>query len=427
MARIEYIRYVPVREKVVNGCIVWSQIKHGRIVDNLPQLFWNDLTPWREANLWAKKRATAKGVKIKTVHANFTALLAYSNWLEDKGVDWWGFPAKQADRCLVKYRGDLIEARDLGEIAPSTASQRMAAVVQFYRWLYAEGLLDPNRQLWTEKSVHISTIDKIGFERTIMVQSTDLAIPNRPVPTERLEDGLLPLTAGDRNEVLSFARKNASEELFLMLALGFFTGMRIRTITNLKIQTLERAVPDPSSPNLYRLAVGPGADPPVHTKFGVTGHIWIPKELLKELLNYVYGIRRVMREAKAAKANRDIVFLTRFGNSYSGGDTDKSSSINEEMHRLRKSGFAKNIKALAGLKFHQSRCTFATELARLSIRVGGSIYAVAIVREALLHRHESTSLKYIRFVEKTPIKEEMSNEFTREFLGVLNERNNKNT
>ncbi|WP_235086201.1 site-specific integrase [Chromobacterium sp. Beijing] len=380
---------------------------------------WQNFSPWREANLWALERASTRGVSIKTVQSHFTALHAYANWLEEANVNWWDFPLRKADRCLVRYRGALIEARDRGVIAPSTTSQRMASVVLFYKWLYEKGFLSTESHLWAEKSVVIHFADKVGFERTILVKSTDLAIPNRSAPGERLEDGLLPVAVKDRDVILTFAKKNASEELFLMLSLGFFTGMRIGTLTDLKVQTLERAVPDPATSNLFRLAVGPGADPPVRTKFGVTGQVWITKVQLDELLTYVYSVRRLLREAKSNPENRDLVFLTRFGNPYIKHGLDKSTAINVEMHSLRQSGLKNGVTVLRNFHFHQTRCTFATELARLAIHVGGSINALAIVKEALLHKHEATSLKYIRFVEKTPLKIEMGNAFTREFLGVL--------
>jgi len=422
MARLEYIRYVPHRGDVVDGCLEWALVKSGKIIEDLPQLIWRNSTPWREANLWALERATTRGVSIKTVQSNLTAIHAYANWLEEAETNWWDFPSRKAERCLVRYRSALIDARDKGEIAPSTASQRMASVVQFYRWLHGRGFLSPENQLWTEKSVVIRVTDKVGFERTILANSTDLAIPNRSVPGERLEDGLLPVTAMDRDAILKFAKENSSEELFLMLTLGFYTGMRLGTIVDLKIQTIERAVPDPSSPDLCRLAVGPGADPSVHTKFGVTGQVWITKVLLKELQTYAYSIRRLMREAKSAPEHRDLIFLTRFGNPYGRRGFDKSTAINVEMHSLRKAGTSRGIAVLREFNFHQTRCTFATELARLAIHVGGAINTIAIVKDALLHKHEATSLKYIRFVERMPIKVEMGNAFTQEFLGLLSTR-----
>jgi hypothetical protein len=58
-------------------------------------------------------------------------------------------------------------------------------------------------------------------------------------------------------------------------------------------------------------------------------------------------------------------------------------------------------------------------LARIAISTVGALHAVAIVQDALLHRHEATALKYIRFVEKEPFKEKLSDEFTSSFLGLV--------
>lgn len=90
-----------------------------------------------------------------------------------------------------------------------------------------------------------------------------------------------------------------------------------------------------------------------------------------------------------------------------------------EMHSLRTLATSPAMDVLRHFKFHQTRCTFATELARLAIAAGGAINALAIVKEFLLHSREATSMKYIKFVEKTPAKEEAANAFTREFLGVV--------
>lgn len=372
--------------------------------------------------MWACERATSKDVSLKTVESSMRALHAYANWLEESGTDWWDFPPRKAYRCLVRYRGELINARNEGYIAPTTCTQRMAAVVRFYRWLHAMQLLSPAWPMWNERTIGIRLTDAVGFERTIQVNSTDLAIPNRRAPGERLEDGLLPVSAYDRDDILAFAKENSSEELFLMLTCGFFSGMRLGSIADLKIQTLERAVPDPASPELFRLAVGPGATPPVHTKFGVTGHVWITRAHLDELRNYAYSVRRLKRQSKAAPENRDMVFLTRFGNTYAMRGSDKSPALNVEMHAFRKRGVESGMAVLYHFHFHQSRCTFATELARLAIRAGGAINSIAIVMEAMLHKDEATSFKYIKFVEKTPSKVEAANAFTRDFLGLIKGR-----
>ena len=422
MARLESIRYTPHRAIVSGGRVEWAPVGNGKVIQALPHILWGNGMPWREANLWALENATSRDVDIKTVQANMTSIHAYAKWLEQTHTEWWTFPPKKADRCLVRYRGALIEARDGGEIAPSTASQRMRVVIRFYRWLRATGLVSPEWPMWRERIIGLHLTDSVGFDRTLMVTTTDLSIRNRAAPGERLEDGLLPIAAIHRDELLKFAQQHASIELFHILTLGFFTGMRLQTLTDLKIQSLERAVPDPSAQGLYRIAVGPGASPPVATKFGVTGHIWIAKAHHDALREYFYSKRRLQRQALASPEYRDLVFLTRFGNPYAQRGSDKSVAVNTEMHALKKRALADGLAFMRGFRFHQSRCTFATELARLIISAGGAKNAVAIVKDALLHKDESTSLKYIKFVEKSPLKEEAANAFTRAFLGVTIDR-----
>lgn len=349
------------------------------------------------------------------------AILAYANWLEDTGTDWKSFPKRKSDRCLVQFRGFLIESRNTGKLAPSTTSQRMACVIQFYKWLYEKGFLSDELSMWSNRIFHRTMIDKTGLERTFAVNSTDLAIPNRSAPGEKLEDGLLPVSTKDREAILRFCRQQASTELFLLLTLGFFTGMRLGTLTDLRLETLDRAIPDPMCDAMYILTIGPGASPPVRTKFGVTGNIRITKIHLDQIRSYANSIHRLKREAIARKENKNLVFLTRFGNSYAKENSDRSSAINVEMHTLRKSGIAAGISGLRNFHFHQTRCTYATELARLAIHSVGSINAIAFVKDALLHKSEATSFKYIRFVEKTPAKIDMANRFTRDFLGILTE------
>lgn len=419
MARLESITYTPHRCAVDSNVVTWTSVAQGRAIDGLPQLIWRDGTPWREANLWALDRATTRNVGIRTVQTAATSLHAYADWLEDTETAWWDFPPKKADRCLVRYRGALIDARNEGRLAPSTTSQRMRVVVSFYRWLRAMRLLSPVWPMWQERTIGIRLTDAIGFERTLAVNTTDLSIPNRTLTADRLEDGLLPVTAADRTAVLDFARAQASEELFLLLTSGFFTGMRLGTLTDLKVRTLENAVPDPSASGLFKLAVGPGADPPVATKFGVTGQIWITSMHLDLLLRYAHSTRRLKREAKAAPEHKDLVFLTRFGNPYAQRGSDKSVAVNVEMFAFKRLAVANGLAVMRDFRFHQSRCTFATELARIAIKAGGALSALAIVKDALLHKDEATSLRYIKFLEKAPTKEQAANAFTRDFLGLV--------
>lgn len=420
MATLEHIHFVPHRCEIVDGKVGYAPQRNGRAIPVLPQIFWADHSPWREANLWAVERVSREMVVVETVESNLRGLADYASFLESRNLKWFAFPIRKEERCLVQYRGALINARNKGLISPSTASMRMRQVIHFYRWAQARGLFSPTSPLWREKIVYIKYFDSVGFERTLARLTTDLAIPNRARPGERLEGGLLPVSAADREGILAFAHEHASPELFRILSLGFFAGMRLGTICDLKVETLERAVPDPLAPGLYRLAVGPGASPPVHTKFGVTGQVWIPQPLLEDLIEYSGSPRRLMREAKASHQDRHLIFLTRFGNGYGRRGSDQSTAVNVEMFSLRRAGVAAGLGVLRHFHVHQTRCTFATELARLVIAAGGVVNAVAIVKDALLHRDEATTFRYIKFLQNASAKEAAANAFMAAFTGIVN-------
>lgn len=421
MASLEKISYPPVKIEVVDGTLSRTSDTGKEFVEDLPQIVWADQTPWREANLWAFEQRR-KGIDPKTTLSSLTHLHAYAKWLEREEISWWHFPARESERCLTRFRGELISARNSGEVAPSTATQRMGAVIRFYRWLEASRLLSPDWPMWTEKQVGIKLLDEFGFVRTMTVSTTDLSIPNRKSPSDKLEDGLTPLSCDNCHKIIDFASQHASYELYLMLKLGFGTGMRIGTICDLRIATIQRAVSDPEFPGFNKLAVGPGAHPHVHTKFGVTGQIWISDENLKLLKDYLFSSRRLLRQSKASVEDRDAVFLTRDGNLFGKGDGNASRGISVQIGRLRKAGLANGIIGFRNFKFHQTRCTFATELARSMLAYGTVSMAVQVVKQALLHKSEKSTFTYIRFIEKTAVMSKVANEFTREFLGIAGQR-----
>lgn len=421
MATLEHIHFSPYYLVHGDNTVSYAPSSTRPSIDGLPQIFWEDCMPWREANLWAVERATTGEASVKTVGSNMNGLLNYAKFLESRQLHWFEFPARKSERCLVLYRGALIKLRDAGQISPSTASEYMRNCIMFYRWVKRRELLAPHVSLWRDKPYVVKYFDRVGFERTLSGITTDLNIPNRKRSGLTLEGGLVPISGPDRDAVLNFAAESATPELQLMLALGFFTGMRLGSICDLKIQTLEYAVPDPYAKGLLRLAIGPGATPPVHTKFGVTGQVWIPQALCHELLDYGSRQRRMAREAKASPENRDLLFLTRFGNSYGRRNSDQSSAVNVEMSEFRKQGLRNGMEVLRRFRFHQSRCTFGTELARLALTACPDVaLVIAIVSDALLHgaNSESTTFKYIRFVQALPIKQALSHNFMAAFSGI---------
>jgi integrase len=73
-------------------------------------------------------------------------------------------------------------------------------------------------------------------------------------------------------------------------------------------------------------------------------------------------------------------------------------------------------------KFHQTRATFGTQLMRLAMNtLPSQVDAIVFVRDAMLHKDEATTWKYVKFIEQEPIKEALSDEFFNLYLGQVND------
>lgn len=423
MASLELIDYVPHRHMVVvDGTVTWERDMICRPIKHLPQLFWADGTPWVEANLWAHERVTSGKRDLKTVQSNMRHLHKYAQWLEAESLDWRHFPMLERDRVLIRWRKKLMEDRDkYGLLSPSTATQRMNATIHFYRYARVNDFIGRDAPLWQERLVVHRFHDAVGFQRTMLLSSTDLAIPNRRRHGLQLEDGLLPITKEQMHELLNFTQQegNASTELNLMLQLGFFTGARIQTIADLKKGSLDNAVADPAVPGLVYISVGPGHKPHVATKFNVQGRILVPGWLFQDLCAYVTDLRRLTREANAPQENKDLIFLTRFGRRYAESESASGTAVGRAMVDLRRAATLAGLKFMKNFHFHMTRATFGTWLTETLLEMGYDHKAVlTFVSDAMLHKDIETTLRYLKLVQQTPIKIKVANEFTEAFLGL---------
>lgn len=411
MATLELIQFQPHRAEVLEGespdGVAWRASRSANV---LPTIVWADGESWGQANLWAQHLAAQ--LDPKTVLTSVKHLASYAQWLEAEKTDWWYFPEKKADRCLFRFKKALINARDAREIAPSTASARMAAVVRFYRWAHAAELITPVGPMWEDRQVAVKTVSTFGLERTMQVITSELVIRNSKVKGGfQLEDGVLPVTDEGRREIQAFAEANASEELRLMLALGFGSGLRLGSLCDLKVATLEHATTDPAT-GWRRMDLGPAARPPVATKFGVSGKVPIWDELRARALEYATSTRRLKRQAKAAPEHRGLLFLNKNGKPYTQG------AVTTEMCRLRKEALDAGVSVFRDFYFHRSRATFTTLLMRVALRMLPVADAIDLTRECALHADEKTTFGYVKFVEKTAAMKAHADAFTQAFLGL---------
>lgn len=410
LASLEYIDFKPWREVIEGGQVTLQPDKLGRRIERLPQIFWADGEGWAEANHWSLEKAVTPGVDIETVKTVMKHLYPYAQHLEREGLDWRHFPMRLAERAIVRFRGEIMSQIEDGSLQSSTAKSRMSAVIQFYRHANAYDFVSPESPMWREKTVVIPYYDSVGFKRSLSRVTTDLTIRNTARPGLRLEDGLLPLSEAHMSELLEFSSRRSTQELHLMLTTGFFTGARLETITSLRIENLERANPDPYMKGFFLIRVGPGTG--VATKFDVQGELLVPEFLLAELKHYAYSVERLKRESKTSASDKSLLFLTVRGSRYSG------NSVSRLMTDLRRMAIRAGLKFMKHFKFHQTRATFGTWLMKLALSVTTVSAAIEFVKNAMLHKNEATTFKYVKFLENSKGKQESAKAFNEAFTGL---------
>lgn len=386
-------------------------------VDSFPQIFMSDGEPWYAANRYAFYRFDDLQKDIKTVHREMTHLARFADWLESVGLHWLHFPKKKAERCLFRFRGYLIEQRESGLLAPSTASQTMNSVTAFYRWAAIHGYVEDRAKLFGDKTKVISFFDRVGFNRTMTVTTSELSIPNRARTGTLLEDGLTPISQSSVKILLAHLSKHPNYELYLMAKLALHSGCRHETVATLNIHALKNSYPDPLISNVMRVRVGPGTG--VHTKYDVSGEVYVPNSLVNELIEYFYSAEAILRRSKASDALQGNIFLTIRGNRYT------NQTFGTLIHRLKEEFIRAGNTEFGRFKFHQLRATFGTMLMRALLKTQGisSLNAIEFVKEAMLHRDASTTWKYIKFVEREPVEEQFLDTLWSLFTGSENESN----
>lgn len=410
MARLDFIHY-EFFEPSLRGQteLVWTK-QARRPIDRLPQIFWDDGRGWHEANIWALDRAASNQIDAETTKRTMKHLSRYADFIEAQGTNWQHFPVRREEQVLRKFRKHLIDEVGNGTLAGSTAANCMNAVIQFYRFADLHGLVRSGGPMWTDRLAVIPFYDAAGFKRSMVRLTNDLKIPNRKRVGAHLEDGLVPLRSDHMRELLAYTAEHETEELHLMLSTGFFTGARVGTVTSLTVSSLQTSREDPQTPGIYLLAVGPGTG--IDTKFSVTGNLMIPHSVLVDLRAYATSTERLLREAKADQSDKDLLFLARSGRPYSG------ETMNRLVAEMRKRAVKAGLEYMHRFRFHQSRATFGTWLMQILLDSGAKTDAIRVVRDAMLHKDEKTTLAYITFLENVRVKKEAAAAFNEAFTGL---------
>ena len=289
--------------------------KYGDAYLEFPVIVQEDGNPSEIFNLYLlKKLQQTVQYDFKTFASIANQLVDFQRFLEDEQLDCLKFHKLKQQNAIFKYRTRLIEQANAGLISASSARGRINAVVNFYRFLVTEDLVDHQRYGLPFQDVYkyIAVDNEFGARRKMAIKSHDLAIhvPVKAHNSEAIKDGgeLSPLSVESQTVILK-ALKKSSREYQLMFYLALFTGARLQTICTLRIKCLFNREPD--NHGFIRLPVGAGTG--IDSKFQKPMTLLIPHWLVQDLKIYINSEQARQRRQKSNYADSDenYVFLTK--------------------------------------------------------------------------------------------------------------------
>ncbi|NNH78469.1 site-specific integrase [Acinetobacter sp. ANC 5380] len=414
--------------------------KYGDAYLDFPVIIQNDGSPSEIFNLYLlKKLQQTVQYDFKTFASIANQLVDFQRFLEDEKLDGLKFYKLKQLNAIFKYRTRLIEQANAGLISARSASGRINAVVNFYRFLVTEDLVDHQRYGMPFQDVYkyIAVDNEFGARRKMAIKSHDLAIyvPAKAHNSETIVDGgeLSPLTVEEQAVVLKALQKS-SREYHLMFYLALFTGARLQTICTLRIRHLQDQEVD--SHGFIRLPVGAGTG--VDTKFQKPMTLLIPNWLVQDLKIYINSEQARQRRQKSSYGDSDenYVFLTKLGTSFYTSKAEQQ----ELTEKIKASeSFGLKLKLYEGeavrsylkvvllpeirlidpqfqsFKFHDLRASFGMNLLESQLQHlpegHNHMTAVEYVQARMGHSNISTTLQYLSYKSRLEWRSKIQNEY----------------
>ncbi len=414
--------------------------KYGDAYLEFPMIIQGDGQPSEIFNLYLlKKLQQTIQYDFKTFASIANQLLDFQRFLEDEQLDCLKFHKLKQLNAIFKYRTRLIEQANAGLISASSARGRINAVVNFYRFLVMEDLVDHQRYGLPFQDVYkyIAVDNEFGARRKMAIKSHDLAIhvPAKAPNSEVIKDNgeLSPLSVEEQAVILKALQKS-SREYQLMFYLALFTGARLQTICTLRIKNLIGREPD--SQGFIRLPVGAGTG--IDTKFQRPMTLLIPNWLAQDLKIYIDSPQAQQRRQKSGygDSNENYVFLTKLGTSFYTSKAEQQE-LTEKIKAFE--SFGARLKLYEGeavrsylkvvllpeiylidpqfqsFKFHDLRASFGMNLLESQLQHlpegHSAMTAVEYVQARMGHRNISTTLQYLNYKSRLQWRNKIQHEY----------------
>ncbi|MDM1770166.1 tyrosine-type recombinase/integrase [Acinetobacter indicus] len=414
--------------------------KHGDAYLEFPVIIQGDGSPSEVFNLYLlKKLEQTIQYDLKTFASIANQLVDFQRFLEDEQLDCLKFHKLKQSNAIFKYRTRLIEQANLGLISVSSARSRINAVVNFYRFLVTEDLVDHQRYGIPFKDVYkyIAVDNEFGARRKMAIKSHDLAIhvpAKAPNPETIADDGELSPLSIESQTVILKALLKSSREYQLMFYFALFTGARLQTICTLRIKNLIGRKPD--SQGFIRLPVGSGTG--IDTKFQKPMTLLIPNWLAQDLKIYIDSPQAQQRRQKSSygESDENYVFLTKLGTPFYTSKAEQQELI----EKIKASdSFGARLKLYEGeavrsylkvvllpeirlidpqfpsFKFHDLRASFGMNLLESQLQHlpegHSAMTAVEYVQARMGHRNIRTTLQYLNYKSRLQWRNKIQHEY----------------
>ncbi|NNH38081.1 tyrosine-type recombinase/integrase [Acinetobacter terrae] len=405
-----------------------------------PIIMQGDGSPSVIFNLYLlKKLQQTVQYNCKTFASIANQLVDFQRFLEDEKLDCLQFHNIKQFNAAFRYRTRLIDQINAGLISASSARGRINAVVNFYRLLVAENLVDHQRYGMPFEDVYkyIMVDNEFGARRQLAIKSHDLAIhvPAKAHNSEAIVDGgeLSPLFVKEQAIVLTALQKS-SREYQLIFYLALFTGARLQTICTIRIKCLFNRESD--SHGFIRLPVGAGTG--IDTKFQKPMTLLIQNWLVQDLKIYIKSEQAQQRRQKSNYGDSDenYVFLTKLGTPFYTSKAEQQ----ELTEKIKASDlFGSKLKLYEGeavrsylkmvllpeirltepqfqsFKFHDLRASFGMNLLESQLQHlpegHNHLTAVEYVQARMGHSNISTTLQYLNYKSRLQWRSKIQHEY----------------
>lgn len=359
-------------------------------------------------NLWLNFLVNVR--KAKNINSNVRAIKRYWTFLENNGLPWDDFPKQKSLKPTYRFKNDdlLLSARR-GTIQLSTAATYISHVVGFYKWAGHEGLIQfsEDNKPFEMELVRISNSGPLRFiNRSFVVNSTDLRIRN---PRKNLEQQLCPF-AEDEVRIFFKIIRSFTAEFLLHQLFQFQCGLRMEEACFFPLDLVFNPT---TSDTRFEIEIGPHVGIP--TKYGKIRTIEVPASLMRELYLYSISSRRAARQKK--QPNSKTLLLNQNGLPM--------TPVNVAQHYFKAK---KAYKALTGRALnhrpHDARATYGTYRLASLLEHLPPVDAMTLVMGWMGHRHESTTWRYLRYLNKEKLNRNaisMMDIFLEEALGEDND------